>query len=354
MSNRTIPVRGLTEGAILAALVALFTVAAALLPLAGIASTYISPIPLTILVVRRGIRVAVLGALAAAIISAAIGGPLTGLTIVVTFAPLGITLGAVLRAGRPAGTALLATAAVATLSVVANLALTLVVSGFNPYTTMIEAMARGQESALAMYRGLGIGSAQLEQASGVMRQIIELMPRLIPLLIVAGGVSIAYVNFEVTRFVLRRFRLPAPALPPITAWRAPALFLWVLPLGLVLVTVANAAQRPLTLPGATLGRLPADDVAAIARTSATRYPALETAGLNLFILAQMVYGLLGVIATWVLLERYRAPRWLRWTILFVIFSTPQLGLVVFFLGLADAAFDLRGRWRTAARRAEEA
>lgn len=347
MSNRTIPVRGLTEGAILAALVALFTLAATYLPLAGIASTFVSPIPLTVLVVRRGIRVAVLAALVAAGLSAAIGGPLTGLTIVVTFAPLGITLGAVLRARPSATAALLASAGVATLSILANLAITVAVSGFNPYTLMIQGMAQGQESAMAFYRGLGISPAQIDQVSGAMRQIIDLMPRLIPLLIAVGGLTVAYVNFEVARFVLRRFGMPAPALPPISSWRAPAAFLWLLPLGLVLVTVASAAQRPLLLPGTTLRMLPPDDLAVIARGSATRLPALETAGLNLFILAQMMYGLLGVIAAWVLLERYGAPRWMRWLALFFLFTTPQLGIAVFFLGLADAAFDLRGRWRAA-------
>ncbi|OFX12942.1 MAG: hypothetical protein A2V59_01915 [Armatimonadetes bacterium RBG_19FT_COMBO_69_19] len=347
MTNRIIPVRGLTEGAILAALVALFTIAATVLPVAGIASTYISPIPLTVLVVRRGIRVAVLAALVAAGISAAVGGPLTGLTIVLTFAPLGIALGAVLRARKPATTALLICTVVATASILANLAITLAISGFNPIVTMIEGMRQGQQSAVGFYRGLGISPEQMEQISGVMRQVVELMPRIIPLIIVIGGLTTAYVNFEVTRFVLRRFALPVPALPPMSSWRVPAFFLWSLPVALTLVWFANAARAPFVLPDETLQMLPPDDVLAIAKTPASRYPGVEALGLNVFILAQMVYAILGLVAAWVLLERYGAPRWLRWMAVLFAFTTPQLGIAVFFLGLADAAFDLRGRWRAA-------
>jgi len=351
MTTRTIPVRGLTEGAILAALVALFTVAATVLPVAGIASFYVSPIPLTLLVVRHGARVAVLAALVAALIAAAVGGPLTGLVIILTFAPLGIALGAMLRSGRPAPTALAVCATVTTLSILANLGLTLAISGFNPISTMLEGMRQGQENAMRFYAALGMRGEQLEQVSGVMRQIVELMPRIIPLLIVIGGLTTAYVNFEVTRFVLRRFGFSLPALPPISSWRAPALFLWVLPLGMLLVWLASASPAPVALPGETLRMLPPDDIAAIARAPASRYPGLQTLGLNLFILAQMVYALLGLVAGWVLLERYGAPRWLRWMAVAFAFTAPQLGIAVFFLGLADAAFDLRGRWR-AARAAE--
>jgi len=347
MTTGSIPVRGLTEGAILAALVALFTVAATVLPVAGIASFYVTPIPLTLLVVRHGARVAVLAALVAALIAAALGGPLTGLVIILTFAPLGIALGVLLRVPRPASRMLLVCGVVATASILVNLALTLAISGFNPVTTTVDAMRQGQENAVRFYSRLGISREQLEQMSGVMRQVVDLMPRIIPLLIVVGGVTTAYVNFEVTRFVLRRFGIAVSALPPVSSWRAPTVFLWTLPVGMGLLWVSSVWPVPFPLPGETLRMLPPDDLTAVVRTAAPRFPALHALGLNLSVLAQMVYSMLGLVAAWVLLERYGAPRWLRWAALAFAFTSPPLGIAVFFLGLADAAFDLRGRWRAA-------
>jgi hypothetical protein len=264
---------------------------------------------------------------------------------------MGIALGAAVRGNLPAGRVLLLTSAVATVSLLANLGITLAISGINPYTLTIEGLQQGQESALDIYTRLGVDRGQLEQQLGPYRQFIALLPRLIPLLVIVGAVTTAYVSFEVTRFVLRRFGYRVTAMPPVSAWRVPALFVWVLPLSFVLQLWAQGNPMPLALPRALLRQLPPDDVVAIVRGPSTRFPAIETAGLNITILAQMVFSMMGLVAAWVLLERYRTPPLLRWLIILMAFSNPVLGAVAFFLGLADAVFDLRGRWRRAARMA---
>lgn len=348
MPRPSLSVRGLTESAILAALVAVFALAARYLPLVGAASVFICPIPLTIAVVRHGFRAAVLSGLVAGLIAAMVGGPLTGLTIALTFAPMGIALGAGIRRGLPAGRILLLASSVATISLLVNLGVTLAVSGVNPYTLMIEGLQQGQQSAVDIYARLGIDRGQLERQLGPYRQFMALLPRLIPLLVIVGAVTTAYVSFEVTRFVLRRFGHTVSAMPPLSAWRVPALVVWVLPLSFVLQLWAQGNPVPLALPRAILRQLPPDDVTAILRGPSTRFPIIETAGLNIAILAQMVFSVMGLVAGWVLLERYRTPRFLRWLILLMAFSNPVLGSAAFFLGLADAVFDLRTRWRRAA------
>ncbi len=351
---RTLSVRGLTESAILAALVALFALATRFMPLIGVASVFVCPIPLTVVVVRHGFRAAVLSAFVAALIAAMIGGPITGLTIALTFAPIGIALGAAVRGNVPAGRALLLTSAVATASLLANLGITLALSGVNPYALTIEGLQQGQESALDIYTRLGVDRARLEQQLGQFRQLLALLPRLIPVLVITGAVSTAYISFEVTRFVLRRFGYALRPLPPVSAWRVPALFVWLLPASFILQWWAQSAPLPLALPGETLRLLPPEDASAFLRSLVTRLPVIETAGLNLWFLAQIVFALMGLVAGWVLLERYRTPRWLRWLLLLMAFSNPLLGAAAFFLGLADTVFDLRGRWRRAAQLAEAA
>jgi len=311
-------IRGLTEGAILATLVALLALAARYLPVIQFAAALVCPIPLTFLVIRQGMRVAVLAALVAAAVGAIAGGPLTGVAIVLTFAPIGIALGLGVRNRWAPGTIVLVCAAVATASLLINLGLTLFIAGVNPYTVMFESMQQGQEQSLRLYERLGIDRKHLEQASGVMKQWLELMPRLMPLLIVGGGAFVALVNFHVGRLVLRRFGINVPALPPLSTWRTHPAILWTLPVGFLLGVVGQG-----------------------------RNLAVETAGLNISFFAQMLLVLQGLLVAWSFFDRYGSPRWMRWIMIGLAFTQPILNVVIFILGLADAAFDLRGRWRLA-------
>lgn len=311
-------VRGLTEGAILATLVALLALATRYLPIIQIVSAFVCPLPLTFLVIRQGVRIAVLAALVAAAVGAIAGGPLTGVAIVATFAPLGIVLGLGVRNRWKPVTVVALSASVATASVLINVVLTLVIAGVNPYTVMIESMQQGQEQSLRLYERFGLDAKQLEQASGVMKQALELLPRLIPLLIVGSGAFVALINFQVGRLVLRRFGIVTEALPPLTTWRTHPIILWMLPAGFMLNLIGQAL-----------------------------HDALETAGLNLFFLAQMLLLLQGLLVAWSFFDRYHSPNWLRWIMIAIAFTQPVLSVVIFLLGLADAGFDLRGRWRLA-------
>ncbi len=343
-----LPARGLTEGAILAALVALLALASRYLPLIGVGAALVCPLPLTLLVLRRGTRVAVLAALVATAIGTLVAGPLTGAILLVSFAPLGIALGIGVRQYRSSQAIVFLSSLVVIISLVIDLGLTLVVTGVNPYTVMIEGMHQGLQMASSFYARLGMSRQQIEQAAATMRLSLELFPRLIPVFIVFGGVVFAWINFEVGRLVLRKFGQTLPALPPMTTWRVPMLFIWVLLVGFLLAVWAQLTVVPVALTARTWRLLPADDVAAILGTAPTRYPGVETVALNVLVIAQILFSLQGFLVGWVLMERYRMPRWYRWVIIVLALTTPLIERAAFFLGAADAVFGLRRRWLPAA------
>ncbi|TMI77597.1 MAG: DUF2232 domain-containing protein, partial [Bacillati bacterium ANGP1] len=84
------PARGLTEGAILAALSAVAAIVGLVAPFVGI---LLAPIPLMLLVIRWGLRTAVLAAIVAGLILLQFFGPLNAVSMGGIFAPLGLALG---------------------------------------------------------------------------------------------------------------------------------------------------------------------------------------------------------------------------------------------------------------------
>lgn len=336
--------RDLSEGALLAALVALLAIASRYLPPVAVVAPLVCPLPLTLLVMRHGLRLAVIAALVAAALGVLLAGPLVGATLLLTFAPLGIALGVGIRQRRSAQMIVLMCSIVATLSLLGNLGLTLAIAGVNPYTVMFEGMQQGVQEGATLYTRLGYSPAQIEQVTAPFRRALDLMPRLIPLFLVLGGVLSAWINYQVGRLVLHKLGQELPVLPPMTTWRVPMVFLWLLVVGLGLSILAQAALAPLGLSVRILRMLPPDDLVAILQTATSRYPGVETAGLNLLSLSQVLFGFQGFLVGWVLMERYRLPRWYRWGIIGLGMVAPAGGLIAYLLGLADTAFRLRQRW----------
>jgi len=317
---RTLPVRGLTEGAVLAALVALLAFAARYLPLLGLVASFLCPIPLTILVIRQGSRVALLAGLVATALGGIIGGPVTGLLIALGFAPTGVAIGIGLRRQLPASTIVLLTGTVIMLTLVVGGAIATAGVGVDPRVTMreiIELNKRSLDDVVQRYAQLGIDTRRIEPTVQMTRDALEYSLRLIPLLLVLGSLTNAYLNYEIARAVLRRVGVAAPALPPVSMWGLPLLARWALPLGSLLAVVG-----------------------------AQRMPALEAIGVNLAFFVTTALLIQGILAGWVLMEKYRLPKWYRVVVLLLFLSGPT-SLVAFFLGLADAVFDLRRRWRVA-------
>src|SRR3989442_11240948 len=106
---RTVSVRGLTEGAVLAALVTVLALAANYIPVVGLAANFLCPIPLAVLMIRHGLRVAALATVVAIALGSAISGPVTGLLILLGFAPVGLAIGFGLRRQWSASTVVLIT-----------------------------------------------------------------------------------------------------------------------------------------------------------------------------------------------------------------------------------------------------
>jgi uncharacterized protein YybS (DUF2232 family) len=335
----------LTEGAVLAAIVAVLAVAARYFPLLDTAAVLLCPLPLTILTVRYGLRVALLAAVVAASIGTMVGGVLIGVGIAVAFAPPGIAMGIGIRRHFSATRIWLLTAGVVMASVVAITGLALLGIGIDPrqeIVRVVQMSAQSRQMVLQLYERLGMNPASVRMAAQGMQQMqqaMEMLPRLLPLLLVGAGASTAYINLVVGRSVLRRVGVDVPAFPPLSTWRVPSWFLWALPAGMLSSWVSDAGGPP--IPLSTLRLLPPDDVASLA----VRYPLLAATGTNLVWLALGVFSLLGLITGWVLMERFRIPRWYRWVLIYLAMFSPALNFASLLLGVADSSFGLRSRWR---------
>lgn len=308
--------QGLTEGAILAALVAVLAVATHYIPLLGIATAYLCPLPLAVLVIRHGFRVAALATVVSVLAAVTVAGPLAGLSILILYAPIGIVLGI---GARQRWTA---TRVVGIASLVSVVSMTLSFFGLMggeslSMTEMASTMERSVEMSTGFYARLGMPQAQIDAVSKQMREFARLLPYLLPAILVFGAAFAAWLNYEVGRRVLQRFGYHLPALPSMRTWRVPVAVIWCIPLSYVLL---GAGARP----GA---------------------PAvLQSAGWSLTLSLQMLFAFQGIVAGWVILGNYGFGRLAQITAVAMVMAIPLLSVLVYVLGIVDSVLKVRERW----------
>ncbi len=309
-SRQRHPTRGLTEGAILAALTVIVGAAGLVIPPAGI---LLAPLPIMLVVIRWGVRTAVLASVVAGLILFQFFGPLNALSIVAAFAPLGLGLGWGVRRTLGAQFTVLVGAAAFLASIVAMFSVATFLLHQDLVGQFVRSQVQAMQTALAIQQRLGASHQQTEE----LRQFITVLPQmvrtLIPVALPLGALLWAYLSYTTARTVLRRVGHELPGMPPILSWRlSPVLasvLLW-LSAGLSLVSL---------------------------RVPVVRGAALDAMFVNVF-----VFGFQGALVGITWMNRRHLSRFAQVMVGLLIFTAGYLPLVALaVLGMMDTWFDYR-------------
>ena len=306
------PTRGLTEGAILAALTAIIATTVLVAPQVAI---LLAPLPIILLVIRWGLRIAVLACIVAAAALFEFAGPLAAVSGLATFAPLGLALGWGIRRQFTAQWTILAGAAVFLPVLVAMFAAANVIMHQDILGMLIATQVKGLQMALGMQQRLGVPASQTEE----LRQLIAVLPQFLRYIfapaLAAAAIIWSYLCYTVSRAVLRRVGYALPGVPPILTWRMPP----------------AAASVTLWL-GALLS------------LASMRIPQLAAATFDAMLINLVVFGFLGALVgvTWA--NRRRYPAFIQILFGFMLLGggggiLPILGLAI--LGMLDTWWDFR-------------
>jgi uncharacterized protein YybS (DUF2232 family) len=296
--------------------VAVLAAATQYIPLIGLATVFLCPLPLAVLVIRHGFAVAAIASVASILVAIAIAGPIVGLSILVAFAPLGLVLGLGGRLGWPAARAVGLASITSALSTAASY-LGLLGGGRLSMDEMAKALERSIATAGDLYSRLGIPKEQLEAATRQMQAMVPLFPFLMPMMIVVGGVTTAWLNYEVARRVLSRFKYHLPPLPPIRAWRLPSWTVWLFPISYLAMALASRPGAPRVL---------------------------QSVGVSAVVTLQVAFSAQGLVAAWMIIGNYGFGRVAQIITIAMAFAVPALGLVAFLLGVIDSTMKVRERW----------
>jgi len=313
--------RGLTEGAILAALAAVIAAAGLLIPPVAL---LLAPLPVMLLVIRWGLRTGVLATVVAGLILLQVFGPLVAFSAV-GFGPIGLALGWGVRHERGAAWTVLAGAAALYASTLASLVLAMAVLHQDVLAQFIRLQIESMRHSIALMERLGAPAQNIEPlrllAEGQCGEhhcspalFAELVRSTSPVLLAFGALFWGYLCYTIGRSLLRRLGYQVPAVPPMLTWRLPrriaASLVWV--------------SGGLSLAGLWFSELSGVVMSAVI--------------LNLF-----VFGFLGALVAVTWMNNRRVPRVLQVAVLVLVVTSQSylalLGLAV--VGMLDTWHDYR-------------
>ncbi|SHF43862.1 YybS family protein [Desulforamulus putei] len=229
--------RALVDGAFTAGLTAVLGLLGMFIPPFLFLISILMPIPLAVLVRRRGLYTAVLSLLVTGFLLMVLyPSPLKVLLLFILFGPLGLVLGLLYKNYVSPGHALVAASVVSVIAYLTVIALTVFVSGIN--IEMIHAAINESLNAVfSMYEEAG-NPVPAEQQE-LFRQTVRASLLLLPAYFVLHGMLSAGLSYMVGNRVLRKLDYQVNALPPFSQWRLPWYAIWGIILGLIFYLGGN-------------------------------------------------------------------------------------------------------------------
>lgn len=300
--------RALVEGALLTAITILFCVLDAYIPIFAL----VYPVPIVVLVVRRGVRAGALATFIAVLGTSALTGPLQGLTVLAKVGIVGITLGACLNRRLSAARTIILTGVAVVVSVGLTLAVSILVFDFN-LGQLTQAVEEGLRRSIDIYRSIGLSQKDLAMLEQNLRQLVDIMKMTLPAAMFLAVAMISFIDFTIARLVLKRLGHEVASLPQFSQWRIPWYWGWGYIAGGAIMLLGQGHKMDLAFK----------------------------AGLNIMTVFSYVFLIQGLALVWFFMDKYRVSTAMRVLLVFFIIITRFLSQLLVWVGLFDAWLDLR-------------
>lgn len=224
----------LTTAGCFAAIMVLFALLSTFIPVFSFIGYFIMPIPVAIIYMKYGLRQAILLGVVAGVLMGLFIDPVTAIVQIITFAAVGLALGAGFRHEWPPAR-LLGTVTGALILVFVLLGVLMyAVMGINVIDQFNDAFNMFMQAQLAQYQAQGMSEVQLAETKAQFAQVKEILPSLLPMFICLGMAIVAYLNVKVTQVILQRLGFSVRPFLPIRYWEIPRSMIYLYILALVM------------------------------------------------------------------------------------------------------------------------
>ena len=301
----------LVESALLIAISTLFCVLDAYIPVFAL----VYPLPIVILVVRRGLRAGVWATIVTIAASSMFVGPLQGLLVFTKIGIIGITLAQCIRKRFSPMKTIAITAVAVAVSMAFVIGFNMLVSGFGIDETW-ELMRKSMDSAVEFYRRMGVGEEEISRMETYLSQLTETAKIVLPAGLLMVVVTVASFNYFIARLILGKLGHKMEDIKPFSEWRLPWHYGWGYVGGIGLTIIGQATEIPL----------------------------ISNIGSNVISIFSLVFLVQGAALVWYFFDKYKLAPIAKWMIIIFIVLNPTFVQILSWVGVLDAWLDFRKRF----------
>ncbi len=308
--DRNDSTRALVNTALSSAIAVIIAVIGLFVPFMSIAS-FLWPVPVIIIIKRYGFRYGIYVTVVSGLIVGMISQPLYAAYVILGFGAIGLTIGLGVSKDYSAGVTLIVSSIASLMSKLLLIYMVTRIMGINPLDFQIEAIEKSFHLSSKFYKSIGLNN--IENIEEMFTGYIQFFKIMIPALLISVSVVDSFINYIVSRTILKRLKLEMKPFPPFARWRFPRN----IALGFIMM---------------------------IALTYAGGYFGLDNTEVimgNIFLLFNSVFLIQGLAVIYYYMTSKGWPKFGKIAVSVLILFNNILVLAVVFIGLIDGILDFR-------------
>ncbi len=214
------------EGGLLVAITVIMGLVTVYVPILGMFLEFFCAVPLALLTARQGAGKGLTALVVAFILLAILISPLLAARIVLSFGICGVALGWCVKKNFGAVRIFLTTLIVASAAQVLSLWLLLVIMDVNFIETQVEMVRESFNESFAMYEGMGVDKARINEAKSQVEPALQTLTFLMPTLLMLSALINSVAVWFTSKWIFPKLQMKLPTMPPFAEWKFPALFFY--------------------------------------------------------------------------------------------------------------------------------
>ncbi len=299
--------KDIVNGVLITSLIFLISV---FIPIIGLFGALFIPLPILYFRLKLGRKTgALVPAISGSILFIVIGGMSADVLFFVELLLIGFMLGELIELNYSIDKTILYATGAALLTGFMGLVLYSVLSGEGIYALVSDYVTNNLALTMVLYQSMGMSQENIRLIDRFLAEIQPLIVQILPAMVTASTLFIAWTNILIARPVLKRRSLPYPDFGPLNLWKAPEYLVW----GVIVCGLA------LFLP----------------------VSAIYIIGQNGLLILMTVYFFQGIAIVSFYFEKKRFPRFIRFFLYTLIAVQHLILLAVIGLGFFDMWVNFR-------------